>query len=303
MKIAIIGIGGIGGYIGSKLCKLIGQVPGLEIVFVQRGEHLKAIQDHGLTYITKTETTVHPSLAAGTCMGAGLFDLVIFTVKSRDLEDAALSVRGNVHEETILLTTLNGVNNARRLQDMYPALRVLNGCIYVSATIERPGVVRQTGGAGSLFFGPEDGNIEPFRGLEALLKQADIKAVLSNHIARDVWSKYIFICSWASISSKHKLTAGALLQDNSIVDEWKQLLCEIRDVALAFNVELDADVVESCLGRARLLPYENKTSMQIDIENGKQPEVDIFAGFVSQAGKERGVPTPAHDAVLQALGY
>ena len=303
MRIAIIGVGGIGGYLGSKLCRLAQQDPEVEVIFIQRGEQFKAIKERGLTYITKTEVTVYPTYISDTPVNAGRFDLVIFNVKSRDLEDSARSISGNIHDETIFISTLNGVNNAARLQNIYPKLRILNGCIYVSAFIEKPGIVRQVGGAGNLYFGPEDGNIESFIHIEEILTRAEIKAVLSKNVTKDVWDKYIFICSWASISSKYKMPVGALLVNDSIKKEWIIIINEIRAVAIAYGVNFEENVWQSCIERAEKLPYDNKTSMQIDIELGKQPEVDIFTGYVARAGRDKGINTPAHNDVLTCLGY
>jgi len=49
MKIAIVGIGGVGGYIGAKLCSLIGtQKKKYEITFIARGEHAQTVKTNGL---------------------------------------------------------------------------------------------------------------------------------------------------------------------------------------------------------------------------------------------------------------
>ncbi len=298
MNIAIVGIGGIGAYIGSKLCKHFATSNEHRIVFIQRGEHFNAIAQHGLTYITKQESVVYPHFITDKPETDGMFDLVIFALKSKDLEQAALSVKNNLHKKTVLLTTLNGVNNAARLQAIFPNHKILNGCIYVSASIERPGVVRQIGGAGNLFFGPIDGDIAPFVAIEELLKQAEIKAVLTPNIKQDVWEKYIFICSWASISSKYRMSVGALLENESIVAEWSQLITEIKLIATKHQVEFSSNIVQECIDRARQLPYGNKTSMLIDIEAGKIPEIDIFTEYIVSEGKRLGVATPAHDDVL-----
>ena len=44
MRIAIMGAGGIGSYYGARL-----QAGGADVTFVARGEHLRAMQQNGLT--------------------------------------------------------------------------------------------------------------------------------------------------------------------------------------------------------------------------------------------------------------
>jgi len=303
MKTAIIGIGGIGGYLGSRLCKTYATSETIEIVFVQRGDHYKAIKEHGLTYITKTETVVKPNLVVNNTNNAGLFDIVFFTVKSRDLESAAASIKGNLHKDSILITLLNGVGNAQRLQNMYPNHTVLNGCIYVSAAIEKPGVVKQIGGAGNLFFGPEHGSSEPYLYIEELLQKAGIKAILSNNILTDVWNKYILICALASITSKYALPIGAIIADEQKKQELICLLQEVITVAKAYNIDFAENIIQNCLERVSIIPYETKTSMQLDIEQGKTPEVDILTGHIVSIAHEKGIAVPVHEHILQVLGY
>jgi len=303
MRIAVIGIGGIGGYIGSKLCKAYAENKKHEIIFIQRGDHYRKIKESGLTYIAKSETTVFPSELLETTENAGLFDLVFITVKSRDLEQTARSLKKNLHSQSIIITTLNGVNNARRLENELPTTAILNGCIYVSAAIQSPGIVKQMGGVGNLFFGPENGNIEPYIEIETLLIQSGIKAELSDNIKKIVWEKYIFICSWSTISSEYALPLGAILENKAKYAELRLLLTEIALIADALNVGLNDDVVEQCLERFDQLPYDNKTSFQLDIENGKNPEIDIMIGYIVDCAVALGIEVPAHRAALKILGY
>ena len=227
MRIAIIGIGGIGGYVGSRLATSYAQSEKYEIVFIQRGEHYNAIKKSGLTYITREAKTIFPYEIYEDIQQAGFFDVVFITVKSRDLEKTALQIKNNLHEKSIIITLLNGINNAQRLQKVLPETNILNGCIYVSATITEPGVVKQTGGAGKLIFGSENGIIEPFIEIETLLIEAGIKAELTDNIKLAVWEKFVFISSWATISSKYLKTVGQLLKNDDIVNEWKELIIEI----------------------------------------------------------------------------
>ena len=301
MRIAIVGIGGIGGYIGSKLCKAYATGTVHEIVFVQRGEHYRKIKESGLCYVTKNETIVSPNEIFESTENAGLFDVIFITVKSRDLEDAARSIQANLHADSVVISTLNGVDNAKRIQTVLPDATVLNGCIYVSAAIESPGVVRQTGGVGNLYFGSENGEVDPYVEIETLLIEAGIKAVLTEAITKAVWEKYIFICSWASISSRYALPVGAILADEAKCTEWRSLLQEIANLGKCLKVGLSDHIVEQCMERFAQLPYENKTSMQLDIEAGKIAEIDSMTKYVVDRSEALGLAVPAHLEVLRSL--
>ena len=122
-------------------------------------------------------------------------------MKEYDLETAAGAIVPLLHEETVLLPILNGVDIAERLRSILPRGRVLGGCVYISAFIEAPGVVRQVGGTCQLFF-PDQGKAEGYGPLETLLKGAGIKAELTAEIAVHLWSKYLFVSPMAGVTSR-----------------------------------------------------------------------------------------------------
>ncbi|MFH1489136.1 MAG: 2-dehydropantoate 2-reductase N-terminal domain-containing protein, partial [Pseudomonadota bacterium] len=116
MRIAVVGIGGVGGYFGGLLARYYGGREETGVVFIARGEHLRKIQEKGLELITRKVTfSAVPERATDRPKGCGIFDLVLFCVKSYDLDEAAHMIRGNVTKETVLISLLNGVDNAERL--------------------------------------------------------------------------------------------------------------------------------------------------------------------------------------------
>ena len=62
-----------------------------------------------------------------------------------------------------------------------------------------------------------------------------------------------------------------------------------------------AEVPEWAEGVIRAAAPENRTSMLQDVEAGRVPETDLFAGTVCRLGRELGIPTPANERVLRAL--
>ena len=96
-RVAIVGIGGIGGYFGTKLLNRYKADNKVDIVFIQRGKHLDRIQAKGLIYETKNhEYKVVPDLVTDNPDEAGIFNLVFFCVKSCDLEQSAQRLKKNI---------------------------------------------------------------------------------------------------------------------------------------------------------------------------------------------------------------
>src|ERR1044071_3097799 len=124
-RIAILGLGGVGGYIGGKLAAHFSNSNDVEIVFIARGAHAEEIRLHGLRLITSQgEQIVHPSMITAKPEEAGIFDLVICSVKSYDLETSISAVNPCVGEHTVILPLLNGVDAAPRIRAMIPTAEV-----------------------------------------------------------------------------------------------------------------------------------------------------------------------------------
>ena len=203
MRIGIIGIGGVGGYYGGKLAMKYTGRSKHEVLFYARGAHLAAIRKDGLKLVTVDgEYLVRPAQATDNPAEMGPLDLAIFCTKSYGLEDAARAIAGNLSSDSIVVPLLNGVDITERLRAVLPRGIVLYGGVFISSAIQGPGVVKQMGGTGQLFFGPVDrADVEKYRPIEALLQDAGIKAELSADALLPLWTKYIFIGPMAGVTS------------------------------------------------------------------------------------------------------
>jgi len=302
MKIAVVGLGGMGGYFGGKLALKYAGSPEHRVVFIARGEHLSAIRREGLLLKTvEGDYKVVADLATDNPVEAGVCDLVLFCVKEYDLEAAAAGLVPLLHEKTVVLPVLNGVDIAERLRSILPRGVVLSGCVYISTFIEAPGVVRQVGGTCQLIFGPDDGQAETYRPLEAFLKAAGIKAELSSEVAVPLWTKYLFVSPMAGVTSLTGLCFGDVMADEKGRAMVRGLMAEIAHLAGAKGITLPTDSVESAIARVEHFPPETKSSMQLDYEKGEKTELELFIGFAVRAGRSLGVPMPLHEELYAAL--
>lgn len=303
MKIAIIGLGGVGGHYGALLARrYASSKEGVEIIFIARGEHLAQIQRRGLQYSSPTEAfTAIPKIATDQPVGLGLFDLAIFCVKTYSLEESAALLKSNIGPRSVVITVQNGVDNAARLKSALPIANVLNGGVYISAALVQPGVVRHIGGTGRTFFGAEEGPHEPYLPIEALLKSAGIAAEYRRDIRWAVWEKYLFICPLASATTFTGKNFGEVIADPASWRLLDGLLSEVEAVARAEGVALPEGVHQATLAKVQNFPPATKTSLQTDYERGKPLELDTFTGYVVRAGRRLGVPVPLHEQVYAKL--
>jgi len=302
MRIAIVGIGGVGGYFGGLLSRQYSEKEGFEIIFVARGKHLEAIKQNGLQVQSKLGHFItKPSFATNNPAELGKFDVILFCVKEYDLRQSARLLQSNVGEDTIVIPLLNGVGNDETLRGLLKGGIIFNGGVYIGAHLLKPGVCAQTGGSCQFYFGFESGLPAKGPELEKMFTSAGIQAAYRTDIRKIVWEKYIFISPFASATTYFDKSMRALLDSDTDRAFLENLIREILSIAAFNGIKFKKNAMKNTIEKASLFPYETKTSMQMDFEKGKKAELDIFTGFVVNQAREFGVAVPYHQKVLSVL--
>jgi len=214
MKIAVIGAGGVGGTFGAALAKA-----GADVWFLARGAHLEAMQANGLRITGgRGETHVVPTQATDDPAAIGPADVVLFCVKLWDVESAGEHIRPIVGPNSAVIPLQNGIDASDRLIPILGADAVMGGVAQVSATIEKPGVVRQTGTFMRLVFGELTGG-HSARGdaFLAMCRTAGFDADHSDKILTELWLKFIVLATNSAITAATRNPFGKLRGDPEIV--------------------------------------------------------------------------------------
>lgn len=298
MRIAIMGSGGVGAYAGGWL-----QQAGAEVHFIARGAHLAALREHGLR-IEHPDKPLHlPAVAASDDPATvGAVDLVIFAVKLFDTETAARQLLPLVGPHTRVLTLQNGIDSAAMLRAaLGPAARVLEGVIYLSAVIDRPGVIRSPGGFHVIVADGAGG--DPVMAAIAQLTEGlpGLTLKLSDDARQTVWEKFVTLAALSGATALLRARMGAILAHPETRAFQRQLVDEVIAVAQAEGVTLRAGLADEVMAKLALMPASFRASMAEDLERGNRLELRWLSGRVHALGRERGVPTPGHTAVLQGL--
>ena len=303
MRIGIVGIGGVGGYFGGKWAFEYEGSDQHEIIFIARGEHLKAIQEKGLRLFTREgDYIARPKIATANPFEAGVFDLVFFCTKSYSLESSAQQFSACINKNTVVIPLLNGVNSEERIRAVLPQVNVLGGSVYIISHIEEPGVIRQEGGTCKLTFGTDDQeSAQKYSYILDILLKAKINAVLTDKISEVLWTKYMLMCPLASLMSATGKTYGAVWADSSLKKKAKDMMLEVVAVAKARHIFLQENAVDKAIEMVAGFGHNSKTSMQLDREKGRQMEIDALTAYICKAGKESGIPTPLHDEIYFQL--
>ena len=299
MRIAMMGSGGLGGFFGGRLAHA-----GCEVSFIARGEHLRAMREHGL----RIESAVHGDIVVKQARftddpaAIGVVDLVIVAVKLWDTESAAKAMRPMVGPDTAVLSLQNGVTKDEVLVREFGKAAVMGGVCYVGTRIARPGVIEQTGPLQRLVFGEYDGSRS--ERAEMLLKAAlptGIDTDLSSDIRRSLWEKFVFLVGLSATTTSMRTTIGPIRSHPRTRAFLHDIMKEVVAVGRAHGVNLPADYAAERLAFADSVAPGMTSSMHHDLDRGSRLELPWLSGAVVELGARAGVPTPLNRAVCDIL--
>jgi 2-dehydropantoate 2-reductase len=297
MRIAIIGSGGVGGYFGARLAR-----GGADVTFLARGAHLAAMRTRGIAIEGPDEIRINPVRATDDPADIGVADLVLFAVKLWDTEAVLEQIRPVMGPDTAVISFQNGVLKDNYLRAHYNDHQIMGGVGYVATTIDRPGVIRQTGPMQRLIFGEFDGHrsarSEAF--LQACLK-GGINAELSPDIRREIWQKFVFLVGLSGTTTTMGVPIGPIRSNAQTRQFLLDIMREVVAVGRAHGVDLPADYAERRLALADDVAPDMTSSMHHDLQRGNRLEVRWLAGGVVELAKQVGVATPLNRAVADIL--
>lgn len=301
IKLAVVGLGGVGGFYGGLLAHKYQADSTIEIHFIARGAHLQAMQQHGLEVRSKGATfTAIPSSATAAIQELGTLDFILLCTKEYDLAETIKQLKPCVGANTIILPLLNGITAYENLAEAFPEATVWKGCTYMVSELVKPGVVENLSGRQKIVFGLDTGVTEAMSFYEKLFQDAGIKAYVSDEISTAVWEKYLLVSASATATSYFDACIGQVMQDHA--DAVEQLLKEGAALAKHKQIALPLDVTTLILDRLRAIPFDSTTSMHRDFIAAKNHnELDVMAGYIVKETTLYGASCPTYSKMYNAL--
>ena len=293
MKIGILGMGGVGSFIGAKLTKHYENDEETQIFFICRNETKEAIVNNGLTLIAADKTiNSRPSLVSDKPDEIGLLDIIIIATKSYALGTAISDYQDCLKDDTIIIPLQNGVNAKNIIEKNidHDSTKILEGCIYIVSNIEEPGIVKHMGGPGKIFFGNNDNH--DFGWVGDILAKGGLDVTYTKDIQEILWKKYLFVSPLSTMSTALHISLGELAEDSIHMAKLKKMMIEVQELASKHKVTLTKEDIEASLAMLSKFPYKSKTSLQLDFENrNSNTEKNILVDFVIENGEKFGVDT------------
>ena len=312
MKVAIIGAGAIGGYVGVKLA-----LAGEDVTFIVRGANLDAIRKNGMKLVMAdgTEQVAAGVKATNDYAQAGPQDLVILAMKAHQVEAVARELPKLFGPDTVVVTMQNGipfwyfhkhggpldgsqvhsVDPSGILTEMIPPRRVIGCVVYPASELVAPGVVRHI--EGDRFpVGELDGSTsERVTRISECFGKAGFKAPVLENIRSEIWLKLWGNLTFNPISSLAHSTLVDICQYPLSRELAANMMREAQEVAHKLGIEFRVTLEKRIEGAEKV--GKHKTSMLQDIEAGRAPEIDALVGSVVELGRLTHTPTPHIDTV------
>ncbi len=315
MKIAIVGAGAIGGYLGARLA-----LAGEEVTFIARNKNLAAITSQGFRLIEEDGTEQHTTRvkAVQHMADAGVQDVVLLTVKAHQVGDLLPELGHLLGPASMLVTMINGipwwyfqrqagvheglvlhsVDPEGRIAQAIDPKHIIGSVVYPAAELVAPGVVRVIEG-NRFTLGELDGSrSERIEALAGALMRAGFKAPVSKDIRGEIWLKLWGNLSFNPISA----LTHATLEDICTFEPSRELAAnmmrEAQTVAEKLGIQFKISLDKRIAGAQAIGAH--KTSMLQDVENGRALEISALVGSVVELGRITQTPTPTIDAIYAA---
>lgn len=304
-NIAIIGLGGVGGYFGFKINQFNDKQNQFDITFVARGQTYDVVRENGLTLLSPEhqDSITKPGQIVQTISEISTPDLILICVKEYDLEHVCLNLKKTISPKTILLPLMNGVDIYDRIRKIIRENTILPACVYVASHIKQKGVVEHKGKAGKLIFGKDPANLtEDIDWIVQLIKDSGIDSDFKENSFADIWTKFFFVASFGLVTAKYNSSIGTVCNDTIQKQEATQIMLELKMIADKKQIDLPYNIIGKTFEKASTFPPETPTSLQLDINLKKQnSELTLFAGAIIQYANELGIATPFTEKIYQEL--
>ncbi|SPE24787.1 putative 2-dehydropantoate 2-reductase [Burkholderiales bacterium] len=312
MKIAIIGAGAIGGYIGVKLA-----LAGEDVTFLVRGANLEAIRARGIKLIGQdgTERVAGQVKATNDYAEAGPQELVILALKAHQVINVVEEVPKLFGPDTVVVPMQNGipywyfykhggdldgrvvhsVDPHGRIATMIPSRRVIGCVVYPAAELVAPGVIQHVEGDRFPVGEPDGSTSARVARISECFIRAGFKAPVLDNIRAEIWLKLWGNLTFNPISALSRSTLIDICQFPLSRDLAAAMMTEAQTIANRLGITFRLSLEKRIAGAERV--GRHKTSMLQDVEAGRSPEVDALVGSVVELGRLTETPTPHIDAV------
>ena len=309
MKIAVVGLGAVGGLMALRLAQA-----GHEVSALARGATLAAVREHGIRLQVGERLLQAPIEASDDAAALGPQDLVVVALKAQALGGAAASLQPLLAQHTVLLPAMNGVpwwflqatrlgaaplgsvDPGGRIAELLPLEKVLGCVVHLTCSSPEPGLVRHGFGDRLIVGEPAGGESARVREVCGALAAAGFKAEASTDIRGDIWYKLWGNLTVNPISALTGATTDRILDDPLVHDYILRAMAEVAEIGAQIGCPITQSGADRMAVTRQLGGF--RTSMLQDLLAGRALELDALVTAVLEIGQRCGVPAPNIEVLL-----
>ena len=300
-KIAVVGIGGVGGYMAGMLAK---HYP--HVTLAARGKRKESLQNHGLVLHSdyNGEITAFPEKIV-TVEDLEEQDYIFVCVKNYSLEEVCQSIAHAVTDHTVIVPVMNGTDPGDRIRNILHKGTVVDSLIYIVAFANTDYSITQQGKFANLYIGIKNADAlqaQAVSEVSDILTGAGIDHKCAPDIEQAIWRKYILNCAYNVATAAYDNTIGELRADPEKTAEYEALVQEAYQIALAKQVDIRPKHIEIIIDKFHNDYADDATSsLQRDIRAGLQAELDTFSGYIVREAEKYGISVPVSRKMYEIL--
>ena len=313
MKIAIIGVGAIGGFVGIRLA-----LAGEDVTFIARGANLAALRERGIRLVAADggEQAVAQVTATDDYSAAGPQDLVILALKAHQVEAVAREVPKLFGPQTIVVpmqngipywyfhgypgalagTRVNSVDPHGLIGAHIPAERVIGCVVYPAAELLAPGVIKHVEGNRFPVGEPNGQSTDRVRRVSECFIGGGLQAPVLGDIRAEIWLKLWGNLTFNPISALARATLADICRYPPSRAVAAAMMTEAQAIANKLGVTFRVSLEKRISGAEKV--GHHKTSMLQDIEAGRTIEIEALLGSVVELARLTDTATPHIDTVF-----
>ncbi|MDD2496948.1 MAG: 2-dehydropantoate 2-reductase [Desulfitobacteriaceae bacterium] len=297
MRVVVVGAGAMGCLTGGLLAQ-----SGIDVIlFDKLNERVEPICRHGLVIEGDSGCRSIKVQATTLADDLGTTDMLVVLVKSYDTREAVWGVRNCIGRETLVLTLQNGLGNIEAITGLVPEERVFAGVTSHGAMLTAPGIVRHNGGAKTHIGAVVNGGEGRVQNIARVLSAAGMETEFSPDIQGALWTKLIVNAAINPLTALSGLYNGELLDNSETLEVMRQIVNEAMQVSAREKVNLQSEDMVSHVKSICQATAGNKSSMLMDILNGRRTEIDAINGMIVQKAKEHCLATPVNETITRLV--
>ena len=310
MRVAVLGAGAIGAYVGAALHR-----GGADVHLIARGAHLEAIRKRGVRVLSPRGDFNAMTPATDDPAEIGPVDYVFLGMKANSYALCGPLVQPLLHDKTAVVAAQNGIPwwyfhglpgpyENRRIQSVdpdgavskaLPVERAIGCVVYCSTEIEAPGLIRHIEGTRFSIGEPAGGISERCLEFSRAMLAGGLKCPVEEEIRNDIWIKLLGNAAFNPISALARATMVEIATHAGTRETIRNMMEETLEIAAAVGCRPDIAVEKRIQGAERV--GDHKTSMLQDLERGKPLELDVILSALVELADVSSTPAPTLRAV------